>query len=33
MALRAVADNGDLLGFDDVEIGIPIVIDAHGYLP
>ena len=28
-ALRAVADDGDLLGLDEVEIGITIVIDAH----
>ncbi len=29
MALRAVADNGNLLGLDQVQIGIAIVIDAH----
>src|SRR5690348_12920756 len=33
MALAAVADNGDLLGLDDVEIGIPIIENAHGNLP
>ncbi|MNL50166.1 hypothetical protein D3C87_1731580 [compost metagenome] len=28
-ALAAVADNGDLLGLDEVDVGITIVIDAH----
>ncbi|GGE42666.1 hypothetical protein GCM10007276_19940 [Agaricicola taiwanensis] len=27
--LAAIADDGDLLGLDEIEIGIPIVIDAH----
>ena len=30
MALAAVADHGDLLRFDQVDVGITIVIDAHG---
>ena len=29
MALRAVADDGHLLALDEIDIGIPIVIDAH----
>jgi hypothetical protein len=29
--LRAEADDGDLLVLDEVQIGIPIVIDAHGF--
>ena len=28
-ALAAIADDGDLLALDEVEIGITIVIDAH----
>jgi hypothetical protein len=32
MALAAIADDGDLLGLDEIEVGIPIVIDAHGSL-
>jgi hypothetical protein len=27
--LRAVADDGDLLALDEVDVGITIVIDAH----
>ena len=30
MTLAAVADDGDLLGLDQIDVGIPIVIDAHG---
>ena len=30
MALAAVADHRDLLALDEIEIGVPIVIDAHG---
>jgi hypothetical protein len=33
VALRTITDDGNLLGFEDVEIGIPIVIDAHGKSP
>jgi hypothetical protein len=29
MALAAVADHGDLLALDQIDIGIPIVINAH----
>ena len=29
VTLAAIADDGDLLGLDEIEIGIPIVIDAH----
>ena len=29
MPLAAIADDGDLLRLDQIEIGIPIVIDAH----
>ena len=29
VALAAIADDGDLLALDQIEIGIPIVIDAH----
>ena len=31
-ALAAIADDGDLLGLDEVEIGITIVIDAHRFV-
>ena len=31
-ALAAVADDGDLLALDEIEIGIAIVIDTHGYV-
>ena len=30
MALAAVADDRDFLALDQIEIGIPIVVDAHG---
>ena len=30
MALAAIADDGDLLGLDQVHVGIAIVIDTHG---
>jgi hypothetical protein len=30
VALAAVADHRDLLAFDEIEIGVPIVINAHG---
>jgi hypothetical protein len=29
MSLAAIADDGDLLGLNEIEIGIPVVIDAH----
>ena len=33
-ALRTVTDDDDVLGLDEVEIGITIVIDAHcNFLP
>ena len=32
MALRAVADDADLLALDQVDVGITIVINAHGCL-
>ena len=28
-ALAAVADDGDLLAFDQIDVGVPIVINAH----
>ena len=31
-ALAAVADDGDLLALDQIEIGVAIVIDTHGYV-
>ena len=33
MALAAIADDGDLLPLDQIEIGIPIVIDTHKFFP
>ena len=30
MALAAVADDGDLLALDQPDVGIPIIVDAHG---
>ena len=30
VALAAVADDDDLLALDQIDVGIPIVIDAHG---
>src|ERR1017187_4263252 len=30
VALGAIADHGDFLALDEVDVGIPIVIDAHG---
>ena len=30
MALAAIADDGDLLAFDEIDVGIAIVINAHG---
>ena len=32
VALAAIADDGDFLGLDEVDVGITIVIDAHGSL-
>jgi hypothetical protein len=29
-ALAAIADDGDLLRLDEVQIGIPIIVDTHG---
>ena len=33
VALRAEADDGDLLVGDEFQIGIPIIIDAHSLAP
>ena len=33
MALAAVADDGHLLGLDQIDVGIAIVIDTHGDIP
>jgi hypothetical protein len=33
MALAAVADDGDLLALDQVQVGVAVVIYAHGLLP
>ena len=33
VALAAVADDGHLLALDQVDVGITIVIDAHGWGP
>jgi hypothetical protein len=30
MTLRTITDNGDLLALDQIDVGIGIVIDAHG---
>ena len=30
VALAAVADDDDFLALDQIDVGIPIVIDAHG---
>ena len=30
MALRAVAEDGDLLALDEREVGVLVVIDLHG---
>ena len=30
MALAAIADDGDLLALDEIEVGITIIIYAHG---
>jgi hypothetical protein len=30
VALAAIADHRDLLGLDEIKIGVPIVINAHG---
>src|SRR5262249_47809725 len=32
VTLPAVADDGDLLAFDQVDVGVAIVINAHGFL-
>ena len=29
-ALAAIADDDDLLALDQIDVGIPIIIDAHG---
>jgi hypothetical protein len=29
VALAAIADDGDLLGLDEADVGITIIIDAH----
>ena len=28
-ALAAIADNGDVLAFDQIKVGVPVVINAH----
>jgi hypothetical protein len=33
MALAAITDNGDLLVFDQLQIGVTIIINAHFFLP
>ena len=33
VALAAVADDGDLLALDQVQVGVAIVVDAHGLTP
>ena len=33
MALAAIAENGDLLVLDEVDVAVAIVIDAHGVVP
>jgi hypothetical protein len=30
MALASKADDGDFLALDEIDVGIPIVINAHG---
>jgi hypothetical protein len=30
MALAAIADDGDLLALDQVQVGVAIVINTHG---
>jgi hypothetical protein len=32
VTLAAVADDRDLLGLDEIDVGITIVINAHGFL-
>jgi hypothetical protein len=32
MALAAIADDGDFLALDQIDVGIPVVIDAHSFL-
>jgi hypothetical protein len=29
VALAAIADDGDLLGLDEADVGIPVIINAH----
>ena len=33
MALAAIADDGDLLALDQVQVGVAVVINAHGVSP
>jgi hypothetical protein len=33
MALAAITEDGDLLGLDEADIGITIIIDAHVLFP
>jgi len=33
MALAAIADDDDLLAFDQVQVGVAIVIDTHSSTP
>jgi hypothetical protein len=33
MALAAIADDGDLLALDQVQVGVAIVINTHGLSP
>src|SRR6185437_11390551 len=33
MALAAIADDGDLLALDQVQVGVAVVVNAHGFGP
>src|SRR5947209_12896537 len=33
VALAAIADDGDFLALDQIDVGIPVVIDAHFFHP
>jgi hypothetical protein len=33
MALAAIADDGDLLALDQVQVGVTVVINTHGLTP
>jgi hypothetical protein len=30
VALAAIADDGDFLALDEVNVGIPVIVNAHG---